>query len=93
MRVDIQNQAELTKGQVNRIRNKMMKLPRYFKDLIYAEVKVSAEGNDREYRMVAQLGVPGNDVIVRQKGQNLNQLISSVQDACKRQLKELFQRN
>ncbi len=91
MRINIQNQAEVSTRYTEKIENRLTKLERFYDKIDYADVHITSEGSSvTTYRIALRVGVPGHDVVVKQKGDKMNKLISNVMESAKRQMKNLF---
>ena len=79
MRVIVRNQANVPNKYIRFIKWKLYSLKRKFNQLIYAEVFVKSEGNTpRKYQVNIKLGIPGNDVILKNKSENIGELLNSL---------------
>jgi ribosome-associated translation inhibitor RaiA len=77
MKIIIRNQANVPNKFIRFIKWKLFKLKRKFKQLIYAEVFVKAEGNTpTEYAVNIKLGIPGYDLFVKNKSENIGELMN-----------------
>jgi len=91
MRINIQNQAEVSTRYTEKIENRLTKLERFYDKIAYADVHITSEGNSvTTYKLALKIGVPGHDVVVKQKGDKMNKLISNVMESAKRQVKNLY---
>lgn len=68
---------------------KIGKLDKYYRNIIIADVKLEAEEGDTanvRYICTVQLEVPGDNIVAKQKGQDIHEVIDLVADELKRQI-------
>lgn len=87
MNIIIRNKAELPNKYLRFIKWKMIKIQKKFQQLIYVEVFLKTEGNSpKEYSANIRLGVPGNDIIIQNKSNDLGEIFKKSFDAIHRNL-------
>lgn len=87
MRIEVRNQTDLPNKYVRFIKWKLYGLSRKFKHLIYAEVYLRNEGkNPLLYIANVKLGIPGNDIILTNKEENMEVLFQKSIQAAHRYL-------
>ena len=75
MKIIIRNNAQHPKKMIRLIKWKLFRIQEKFKQLIYVEVFLNAEGNTpKTYIANIRLGIPGNDIIIQNKSQNLGKI-------------------
>ena len=72
MEIIVRNHANIPNKYVRFIKWKIRSAQRKFNRLIYTEVYISREG--MHYRAVIKLGIPGNDIILRNQSDSLKSL-------------------
>ena len=76
MKIIIRNQTSLPNKYIRFIKWKLYGLGRKFKNLHYAELFLKEEGrNPLLYLANIKLGVPGYDIIVKHKNENISELL------------------
>ena len=89
MKFVIRNQAKVSNKYVRFSKWKIRKLSKRFQNLIYAEVYIKKVSQVPEvYSTVVKMGVPGNDIVVSAKSDNLRQLWAELSRKMKRQLRK-----
>lgn len=89
MKFIIRNQANVSNKYIRFSKWKIRKLSRRFQDLIYTEIYIKREANSPEmYSTVVKMGIPGNDIVVSAKSENLKQLWADLSQKMKRQLRK-----
>ena len=79
MQITIRNNTELPKKVIRFIQWKLYEASRKFQHLIYAEVHLNAEGSRPcKYYVHIRLGIPGNDIIIRQKSTDLGKIFKKI---------------
>jgi len=80
MRVIVRNIAEVPNKYVKLLKWKMYNLSEKFKDLIYIEAFINSEGRKpTEYQLKLRLGIPGHDIIITKKLDNLEKCIHQIE--------------
>ena len=76
MRISINNRTAIPNKHIRFIKWKIYRLQEKFKQLHYAEIFLRAEGNKpRVYQVNVRLGVPGNDIIIKNRSEDISQLL------------------
>jgi ribosome-associated translation inhibitor RaiA len=89
MKIEIRNQAGLPNKYERFIRWKLWNMKRKFDHLLYAEIFLSTEGSSPKYfNATIRLGIPGSDIILKHKGEELGQLWKSSFTAVHRYLRK-----
>jgi len=79
MQVIIRNVAEVPNKYAKLLKWKMYNLAEKFKDLIYIEAFINLEGKRPvEYNLKLRLGIPGHDIIITKKSDNLEKCIHQI---------------
>lgn len=87
MRITIRNNAQLQKKYLRFVKWKLYNLKKKFQHLIYVEVHLNAEGHSpKTYMSNIRLGITGNDIIIQNKSQDLNEVFRKSIDAVHRYL-------
>ena len=93
MEIIIRNQAQIPNKYLRFAQWKLRKLDEKFNQLLYTEIYVSKEGqNPPTYEATVKLGVPGNDMVVKTKSQNLNKLWQDTFESVKTRMRRLKNR-
>ena len=72
MRINIQNNADLSNKNLRFIKWKLYQLEDKFSDLTYAEIFLKSEGKSlKNYLVNIKLGVSGKDIVFKDKSKNL----------------------
>ena len=88
MKFIIRNQAEIANKYLRFAKWKIRKLSRRFGELLYSEIYVKQEGHRPSvYDVTVVMGVPGPDIVVSARSENLNQLWAELSMKMKRQLR------
>ena len=75
MRITVKNQTTISNKYIRLMKWKIYGIKEKFDDLIYAELFINEEGNNpKNYICTMKLGVPGNDIILRHKSEDLRKL-------------------
>ena len=75
MKIVINNNTNISNKYIRYIKWKTYKLSKKYQELIYCEVFINIEGSrKKKYLSVVKLGIPGNDIIISNKQESLNQL-------------------
>lgn len=78
MKISINNRAELSNKYIRFIKWKLYQLKEKFDHLIYAEVFITTEGSKiKQYYFNLRLGIPGNDIILKNQSENLHELLNN----------------
>jgi len=89
MRVQVNNQAGIPNKYIRLVKWKSYKVKAKFDRLIYTEIFISKEGkNPTVYHSVVKLGVPGHDIILKNKSEVLNDLWKESFEAVERYLRK-----
>lgn len=76
MKIIVSNNAGLSNKYIRFIKWKMYTLKEKFNDLLYVEIFLNTEGNSPvEYLSNIRLGLPGNDLILKNKSDNVWKLL------------------
>lgn len=76
MYLTVNNQSDLSNKYIRLIKWRLYGLKRKFDQLLYAEVSIRTEGQKpKTYVVNLRLGIPGNDIIIRNKSTNLKDLM------------------
>ena len=87
MKINIRNNAQLKNKNLRFIKWKLYKLKEKFQDLIYATVFINSEGQSpKTYIVNIRLGIPGHDIIIQNKSENLGELLKKTSLAVHRYL-------
>lgn len=87
MRIDIRNNAQLKKKDLRFIKWKLYSLKEKFQDLIYTNVFINSEGQSPKIYIVnIRLGIPGHDIIIQNKSENLGELLQKTSQGIHRYL-------
>ena len=87
MKITIRNNAKLSKKFLRFINWKLYRMKRKFQHLLYAEVFLNKEGHrPGVYEVNIRLGIPGNDIIIRNKSNDLAEVFRKSIDATHRYL-------
>ncbi len=88
MKFIIRNQADISNKFIRFAKWKLNKLNRKFDLVIYSEIFVQKESQSPlVYNATVKLGVPGPDIIVSARSQNLQELWSKIFQKMQRQLR------
>ncbi len=72
MQINIRNNAQLANKYIRFTKWKFYRVKKKFEELLYVEVFLKSEGsNPKVYTATLRLGVPGNDIILSNKSENL----------------------
>ena len=87
MQIIVRNSASIPNKYIRLLKWKMYRLQRRCNKLHYVEIFVKREGNhNRLYSTILRLGVPGNDIIIRNQNRSPVNLIATTHKDAKRQL-------
>jgi len=76
MQIIVRNIAKVPNKYVKLLKWKMYNLAEKFKDLIYIEAFINSEGNKPiEYQLKLRLGIPGHDIIITKKSDDVEKCI------------------
>ena len=76
MKIIVRNNAGLSNKYIRFIKWKMYNLKEKFDDLLYVEIFYNKEGDSPgEYLSNMRLGLPGNDLILKNKSDNIWKLL------------------
>lgn len=78
MYIQVNNQAKLSKKYVRFAKWRIYKISEKFKHLLYAEMHITREG--ASFESTLKLGVPGHDIILKHKNDNIKQLLKKSLD-------------
>jgi ribosome-associated translation inhibitor RaiA len=89
MKFIIRNQAGIANKYVRFAKWKIRNLSAKFRELIYSEIYIKKISEKPEiYDATVKMGVPGYDVVVSARSENLNHLWSELSAKMKRQLRK-----
>lgn len=75
MKIQIYNSIEISNKYLRWAKWKLYQTKRKFDRLIYVEIFLSAEGQSpQEYQSVIRLGIPGKDIVLKHKSEELEEL-------------------
>lgn len=87
MKIIVRNVAMAPNKYAKLLKWKMYNLAEKFKDLIYVEAFISAEGRSPvEYQLKLRLGIPGHDIIITNKSDRLEKCIHQIENRAHIQL-------
>ncbi len=87
MQVIIRNVAQVPNKYARLLKWKMYNLAEKFKDLLYIEAFINAEGKKpKEYKLKLRLGITGHDIIITRKSNNLEKCIHQIENKAHIQL-------
>ncbi len=90
MKFIVRNNAKIANKYIRFAKWRIRKLDSQFKKLIYTEIFINKEGQTPTlYNATLVLGVPGPDIIISAKSEDLIQLWSQLLSKMKRQLSKL----
>ncbi len=76
MEINVQNGTDLPNKYIRYIKWKIYQLKEKFDHLIYAEIFLKTEGNlPKKYQVSIRLGVPGNDIFIKNRSENVRRLM------------------
>ena len=76
MQILINNKTTLPNKYIRLAKWKVHNLKERFKDLLYTEIFIKEEGNKpTSYLINIRLGIPGYDLIIKDKSENIDQLL------------------
>jgi len=79
MRINIQNNADLSNKNLRFIKWKLYQLEEKFSDLNYAEIFLKSEGKSlKNYLVNIRIGVQGKDIVLKDKSKNLFELFNNL---------------
>ena len=79
MRINIQNNADLSNKNLRFIKWKLYQLEEKFSELTYAEIFLKSEGKSlKNYLVNIRLGIPGKDIVLKDKSENLFELFHNL---------------
>ncbi len=83
MRIQINNKTSIPNKHIRFIKWKIYRLQEKFKQLHYAEIFLRSEGNrPKVYQVNVRLGVTGSDIIIKNRSEDISQLLHrSTRDA------------
>ncbi len=89
MKFTVRNQAKIANKYVRFAKWKIRKLSGKFNNLIYSEIYIKKESAvPAVYLATVKLGVPGHDIVLSSKSDNLKKLWSDLSFKIKRQLRK-----
>jgi len=81
MQIIVRNIAKVPNKYVKLLKWKMYNLAEKFKDLIYIEAFINSEGNKPiEYQLKLRLGIPGHDIIITKKSDDVEKCIHQIEN-------------
>jgi len=94
MNIQVNNKAGLPNKFVRLAKWKMYKVQEQFNQLIYSEIFISKEGKGPiAYHSVIKLGVPGYDIVLKNKGHSPQALFKTSYNDVVRYLRKNKERN
>ena len=79
MNIIVRNQANVSNKYIRFIKWKLYGLKQKFNQLIYAEVFLKSEGKTpKVYLVNIKLGIPGQDLFLKNKSENIGELLNSL---------------
>ncbi len=89
MQFTIRNQADIPNSNIRFIKWKLRLIQEKFSEMIYSDIHISSEGNNfKIFQAVARIGVPGYDIIVKEKSDTPMKLMSKLSNIIERQLRK-----
>ncbi|NND79094.1 MAG: hypothetical protein HKN53_04290 [Maribacter sp.] len=89
MKITIRNKARLPNKILRLLKWKIYSVKRKFNDLLYAEVFIDSEGQSpKVYSIKTRLGIPGQDIIIRNQSKELPKMIRKTVSSYHRYLAE-----
>jgi ribosome-associated translation inhibitor RaiA len=89
MRFTIRNQANISNKYLRFAKWKIRKLSKTYGNLLYSDIFVKEiSAKPQLYAVTVRMGVPGPDIIVSAKSNDLNRLWSELSSKMKRQLRK-----
>lgn len=89
MKIIIRNNADLPNKYIRFIKWKYLNIKAKFQQLLYVEVYLNSEGqNPKTYIANIRLGIPGNDIIIQNKSEDLKEVLRKTTNAVHRSLAE-----
>jgi len=89
MKFTIRNQANISNKYLRFAKWKIRKLGGTYGNILYSDIFVKQlSAKSQQYGVVVRMGVPGPDIIVSAKSDNLNALWSDLSSKMKRQLRK-----
>ena len=93
MKFTIRNQANIANKYIRFAKWKILQLNKKLNELIYSEIYLKKISHTPEvFEVTVKLGVPGPDIVVSAKSQNINELWSELSSKIKRQLRKYNER-
>ena len=87
MRITIRNNVEISNKYICFIKWKIKSIKRKFHDLIYVEIHLKSEGQSpKTYYANIRLGIPGHDIIIQNKSEDLVEVFQKSSQAVHRYL-------
>ena len=85
MIITVRNNADLPNKYERKIKWLLYNLQEKFKDILYANVFFNKEGNGNiRYHLNLVVGMPGKNVVIKNKGDEISKLIYEVYNSAKR---------
>lgn len=79
MKINIRNNADLSNKYIRFVKWKTYQLQEKFNELIYVEIFLKSEGQSpKKYFANIRLGIPGKDIIIKEKSGDLGRLFQNV---------------
>ena len=89
MRITIENRADISKQYLRFLKWKIHRTNKKFGDLVYVEVFINSEGQNKPtYNVTLKLGVKGNDIVLNESDQNLGKLMKELSTKAERYLRK-----
>lgn len=94
MKITIQNKADIPNKYFRFVKFKLYKLQAKFKDIVYTELYVRQEGKSTPmYHATVKIGVPGHDIVINKKSNNLSKLWRSMTESIHRHSRKFKEKN
>lgn len=92
MKFIIRNQAQIANKYIRFAKWKIRKLSEKYGEIIYSDIFVKKLSHSPAmYGATVKLGIPGPDIIISAKSDNLNDLMSQLSSRVKRQMRKTKQ--
>ena len=93
MKITVSNSKDVPNKVVRYIKYRLYKMKRKYKSLLYTDVHLKSEGqNPTTYLSTFRLGVPGNDIIIKNKGAQIKSLVGETLSDSERHLRKYQKR-
>lgn len=89
MQIIVRNNTQLANKYIRFIKWKIYRLKEKFDHLIYAEIHLNAEGHSpKQYISTIRLGVSGHDIILKNRSNNIKEVLSNLEKSAHRYLRK-----